>query len=78
MSAPRPPSPTSHGWQRTQAGGLPLPPVAPTPPRMQPPLREVLKGLDSRELEGETVFDELFGKLDGNLDTGDTGQARRR
>jgi hypothetical protein len=24
-------------------------------------LREVLKGLDVRELEGETVFDQLFG-----------------
>ncbi len=35
-----------------------------TPPfarRLQPPLKEVLKGLDARELEGETVFDQLFG-----------------
>jgi len=24
-------------------------------------LREVLKGLDARELEGQTVFDQLFG-----------------
>jgi len=31
--------------------------------RVQPPLREVLKGLDARELEGETVFDQLFGDL---------------
>lgn len=29
--------------------------------RPQPPLQEVLKGLDSRELEGQTVFDQLFG-----------------
>jgi hypothetical protein len=28
---------------------------------VQPPLREVLKGLDARELEGETVFDQSFG-----------------
>ena len=63
MSASRTPSPTGPGWQRTQAGGLPLPSVAPTPPRAQPPLREVLKGLDTRELEGETVFDQLFGNL---------------
>ncbi len=63
MSASRTPSPTGPGWQRTQAGGLPLPSVAPAPPRVQPPLREVLKGLDARELEGETVFDQLFGNL---------------
>jgi hypothetical protein len=31
-------------------------------PRPQPPLREVFKGLDVRELEGETVFDQLFGQ----------------
>ena len=30
-------------------------------PRVQPPLQEVLRGLDARELEGETVFDQLFG-----------------
>jgi hypothetical protein len=34
---------------------------APAKPRVQPPLREVLKGLDARELEGQTVFDQLFG-----------------
>lgn len=30
-------------------------------PRQQPPLKEVLQGLDARELEGQTVFDQLFG-----------------
>jgi hypothetical protein len=39
------------------AGGLDKPPGT----RVQPPLQEVLKGLDARELEGETVFDQLFG-----------------
>lgn len=63
MSAARPPAPTGPVWQTTQAGGLPMPSAAPTPPRVQPPLREVLKGLDTRELEGETVFDQLFGSL---------------
>jgi hypothetical protein len=29
--------------------------------RQQPPLKEVMQGLDARELEGETVFDQLFG-----------------
>jgi hypothetical protein len=24
-------------------------------------MREVIKGLDTRELEGQTVFDQLFG-----------------
>ena len=33
--------------------------------------KEVLKGLDARELEGETVFDQLFGNLS-------TAQPRRR
>ncbi len=49
----QPPGPD---WQTTQSS-----PLTPTPPRVQPPLREVLKGLDARELEGETVFDQLFG-----------------
>lgn len=46
-------------WQDTrpsQVDELPEP-----PPRQQPPLQEVLKGLDARELEGQTVFDQLFG-----------------
>ena len=50
------PSPTaSPEWPPHDAGAL-LP-----QPRRQPPLREVLKGLHVRELEGETVFDQLFG-----------------
>lgn len=32
--------------------------------RHQPPLQEVLKGLEARELEGQTVFDALFGETD--------------
>ena len=53
-----PPAPVDPGrpWQRTRAGDLP----PPSPQRPQPPLREVLKGLDVRELEGETVFDQFF------------------
>ncbi len=49
------------------AAPLPAPLPAPARPgvgpaaRVQPPLQEVLKGLDARELEGETVFDQLFG-----------------
>jgi hypothetical protein len=43
-------------WQRQRAGDPP-----PAPQRPQPPLREVLKGLDVRELGGETVFDPLVG-----------------
>jgi hypothetical protein len=58
MSNTRTPADPSRAWQRTRPGDLP--PVA--APRTQPPLKEVLKGLDSRELEGETVFDQLFGK----------------
>ena len=65
-STSRPPFPDSRAWQRTTPGGLP--PAAPAPaiatqtgPREQPPLQEVLRGLDARELEGETVFDQLFG-----------------
>lgn len=46
------------------AGERPAPGAAPAPApraRVQPPLREAFKGLDMRELEGETVFDQLFG-----------------
>lgn len=59
MSIPRPPTDPARAWQRTRPGDLTPPP--PPAPRVQPPLREVLKGLDARELEGETVFDQLFG-----------------
>jgi len=55
----QPPAPVDPGrpWQPTRSGDLPQPNAA----RPQPPLREVLKGLDVRELEGPTVFDQLFG-----------------
>ena len=45
-----PPAPNEPGrtWQPTRSGDLPQP----NAPRPQPPLREVLKGLDVRELEG--------------------------
>ncbi len=43
-------------WAQTRPSTLSAP-----APRRQPPLREVLQGLDSRELEGQTVFDQLFG-----------------
>ena len=50
--------PADDAWQDTQPGGL-------TPAsrmvRKHPPLTEVLQGLDARELEGQTVFDQLFG-----------------
>lgn len=45
------------------AGTAPTPPAPLPGTRPQPPLQEVLKGLDSRELEGQTVFDQLFGTL---------------
>ena len=64
MRLPRSPHPDGRVWQASQAGELPLAGAAPSPRRVQPPLREVLKGLDARELEGETVFDQLFGPLD--------------
>jgi hypothetical protein len=61
MNQPPPPADPGRTGQRTRAGDLPQP-GAPRPhPHPQPPLREVLKGLDVRELEGETVFDQLFG-----------------
>lgn len=53
------PQPASdNAWAETCPGALDTP-----EPRRQPPLREVLHGLDCRELEGPTVFDELFGPL---------------
>ena len=47
--------PAADHWQDTQPGELPA--LA----RRHPPLTEVLQGLDARELEGQTVFDQLFG-----------------
>jgi hypothetical protein len=63
MSTLRPIRPNDRAWQDTTPGDLaPLPDDATAPGRRaQPPLREVLRGLDARELEGETVFDQLFG-----------------
>jgi hypothetical protein len=56
------PTPVEPGrpWQRSRPADLQ--PLATPRPRPQPPLREVFKGLDVRELEGETVFDQLFGQ----------------
>lgn len=48
-------------WQRTSPSPLAESPVVPASQRQQPPLQEVIRGLDARELEGETVFDQLFG-----------------
>jgi hypothetical protein len=46
-------------WQDTRPSPQP---AAPQPaPRVQPPLTEAMQGLDTRELEGQTVFDQLFG-----------------
>jgi len=56
-TAPTPSPAAGREWQPTEAGGL----LPESPSRRQPPLREVLKGLDARELEGQTVFDQLFG-----------------
>ena len=56
-----PPDPTrasGDAWAQTCPSELTAP-----APRRQPPLREVLQGLDSREQEGPTVFDQLFGTL---------------
>ena len=58
----------NRAWQDTTPGEL-APGAASagfrTSTRVQPPLREVLEGLDARELEGETVFDQLFGPRPG-------------
>ena len=59
MNHPLSPVEPINPWPRSRPADL-QPPSAPRP---QPPLREVLKGLELRELEGETVFDQLFGQL---------------
>ncbi len=56
-----PPPKPDRAWQPTLAGDLA--PPAPAAPRPQPPLREAIKGLDTRELDSQTVFDQLFGDL---------------
>lgn len=63
---PLPPDPSrahrplaADDWPDTLPGALPA--VAVAAARPQPPLTEVLQGLDARELEGQTVFDQLFG-----------------
>lgn len=63
MSDKRPPLlPTGKAWQRTKPGPLADGAVSPgAPARPQPPLKEVLKGLDARELDGQTLFDQYFG-----------------
>ena len=55
-TAPKLSPAASRGQPPTAAAAL-----LPGSRRRQPPLREVLKGLDARELEGETVFNQLFG-----------------
>lgn len=47
----------NRAWQRTVSGGLssPLTARSPVPPR------QAIQGLDVRELESQTVFDQLFG-----------------
>lgn len=64
MNKLRPARLPERAWQATTPGDLaPLPAQPANERRPQPPLREVFKGLDARELEGPTVFDQLFGAL---------------
>ena len=68
MRTTRPPLHDRRAWQDTTPGELaPATGQADLRPgtRVQPPLQEVLQGLDARELEGETVFDQLFGPRPG-------------
>ena len=55
MNPPAPADPGRARHRNPAVDGL-----LPGSQRPQPPLREVFKGLDVRELEGETVFDQLF------------------
>jgi hypothetical protein len=68
MRTTRPKLHDSRAWQDTTPGEL-APAIGPADfmpsTRVQPPLQEVLQGLDARELEGETVFDQLFGPRPG-------------
>lgn len=59
MRDQRPPSQPDPAWQATRPS--PLAELPSAGPRRQPPLVEKFKGLDTRELEGPTVFDQLFG-----------------
>lgn len=61
MSEQRPPHRDGRDWEPTSPLPMTILPEPPAAPRPQPPLTEVIQGLDSRELEGETVFDQLFG-----------------
>ena len=54
------PTAADEPWPDTQPGDW-LAQAAAT--RCQPPLTEVLQGLDARELEGQTVFDQHFGNV---------------
>ena len=59
MSEQRLPPRSGPAWQATLP--CPLPEPVAQPQRSQPPLTEKIKGLATRELEGQTVFDQLFG-----------------
>mgnify|MGYP000884487742 FL=1 len=66
MSDTRQPPSDDHGRQPGTASGAVLPQAtaaADTTRRHQPPLQEVLKGLDAREMESSSIFDQLFGPL---------------
>ena len=43
------------------AGPAAAPPLPGTPPKAEPPFTRVTRGLEMRELEGQTVFDQFFG-----------------
>ncbi len=62
MIKPRLASRERSNWQSTRPLPLATPPET---SQNQPPLTEVLHGLDSRELDGDTLFDRLFGDPPG-------------